>query len=103
MTQSGGNMTAPLYDVKARFSEYVTMAEQGEVVMITKHGKASVVMISVENLSELDKKNTDSFSSRYKKWRTSFDENEMDDEYSNILSDIRKSSAATVKNPFDVE
>lgn len=96
-------MTAPLYDVKARFSEYVTMAEQGEVVMITKHGKASVVMISVENLSELDKKNTDSFSSRYKKWRTSFDENEMDDEYSNILSDIRKSSAATVKNPFDVE
>ena len=96
-------MTAPLYDVKARFSEYVTMAEQGEVVMITKYGKASVVMISVENLSELDKKNTDSFSSRYKKWRTSFDENEMDDEYSNILSDIRKSSAATVKNPFDVE
>ena len=96
-------MTAPLYDVKARFSEYVTMAEQGEVVMITKHGKASVVMISVENLSELDKKNTDSFSSRYKKWRTSFDENEMDDEYSNILSDIRKSSAATVENPFDEE
>ena len=101
MTKSGGNMTAPLYDVKARFSEYVTMAEQGEVVMITKHGKASVVMISVENLSELDKKNTDSFFSRYKKWRTSFDENEMDDEYSNILSDIRKYSAATVKNPFD--
>lgn len=96
-------MTAPLYDVKARFSEYVTMAEQGEVVMITKHGKASVVMISVENLSELDKKNTDSFSSHYKKWRASFSENEMDDEYSNILSDIRKSSAATVKNPFDEE
>ena len=27
-------MTAPLYDVKARLSEYVTMAENGEVVEI---------------------------------------------------------------------
>lgn len=96
-------MTAPLYDVKARFSEYVTKAEEGEVIMITKHGKASVVMISVESLSELDKQNTDSFSSHYKKWRASFSENELDDEYSNILSDIRKSTSAPVKNPFDEE
>ena len=41
-------MTAPLFDVKARFSEYVAMAENGEIVAVTKHGKTSVLLISQE-------------------------------------------------------
>lgn len=45
-------MTAPLYDVKARLSEYITYAENGEIVEITKHGTVSAVIISKKD-SEL--------------------------------------------------
>lgn len=93
-------MTAPLYDVKARFSEYVTMAEQGEVIMITKHGKSTVVMMSLDSLSELKNKKKDSFSARYKKWRSTVNENNLDDEYSNILEGIRNDTRDSVENPF---
>ncbi|MBR5926958.1 MAG: type II toxin-antitoxin system prevent-host-death family antitoxin, partial [Spirochaetia bacterium] len=41
-------MTVPLFDVKAKLSEYVTLAEQGEVVEITKHGKTSAVIVSLK-------------------------------------------------------
>ncbi|MCQ2597820.1 MAG: type II toxin-antitoxin system prevent-host-death family antitoxin, partial [Treponema sp.] len=47
-------MTAPLYDIKARFSEYVTMAENGEVVEITKHGTTTAVIISLKMFNELN-------------------------------------------------
>ena len=33
-------MTVPLFDVKAKLCEYVTLAENGDVIEITKHGNA---------------------------------------------------------------
>ena len=45
-------MTAPLYDVKARLSEYITYAENGEIVEITKHGTVSAVIISKKDFDE---------------------------------------------------
>ncbi len=47
-------MTAPLYDVKARLSEYVTMAENGEVVEITKYGVGTTVIISKKEYERLN-------------------------------------------------
>ena len=41
-------MTAPLFDIKAKFSEYVTFAENGNVIEITKHGKTSAVIIGID-------------------------------------------------------
>ena len=49
-------MTVPLFDVKAKLSEYVTLAEQGEVVEITKYGKTSAVIVSLKEYEELKKK-----------------------------------------------
>lgn len=49
-------MTAPLYDVKARLSEYITYAENGEIVEITKHGTVSAVIISKKDFDENYKK-----------------------------------------------
>lgn len=46
-------MTAPLYDTKAKFSEYVSLAEKGEVVEITKHGIAISVIISMKLYNQL--------------------------------------------------
>lgn len=66
-------MTAPLYDVKARFSEYVTMAEEGEVIEITKHGNATTVMISIKTYNDLNsdykRRNRPSFMDQVRKWR----------------------------------
>lgn len=66
-------MTAPLYEVKARLSEYVTYAENGEVVEITKHGVATTVMISLKMFQDLyfenQRRNKPSFIEAIQKWR----------------------------------
>ena len=48
-------MTAPLFEIKSRFSEYVTRAENGETVEITKHGKTSAVIIGIDEYTNLKK------------------------------------------------
>lgn len=67
-------MTAPLYDIKARFSEYVTMAENGEVIEITKHGNATAVIISKKTYDQLqadyEQKHKPSFIQMLNKWKT---------------------------------
>ena len=45
-------MTVPLFDVKAKLSEYITMAENGEVIEITKYGKTSAVIVSLKEYEE---------------------------------------------------
>ncbi|MBS7261367.1 MAG: type II toxin-antitoxin system prevent-host-death family antitoxin [Treponema sp.] len=66
-------MTAPLYDIKARFSEYVTMAENGEVVEITKHGTTTAVIISLKMFNELNDEYQEmhrpSFVDEIRKWK----------------------------------
>ncbi len=66
-------MTAPLYDIKAKFSEYVTMAENGEVVEITKHGTTTAVIISLKMFNELNNEYQElhkpSFVEQVRKWR----------------------------------
>lgn len=84
-------MNAPLYDIKARFSEYVTMAENGEVIEITKHGNCTAVIISKKNY---DKMNSDyqenhrpDFMQAIMKWRNKNAEF-LDDEYANHLEKL---------------
>ena len=62
-------MTVPLFDVKAKLSEYVTMAENGEVIEITKYGKTSAVIISLKEYEELKKNWRPSFVEQLDKWR----------------------------------
>lgn len=77
-------MTAALYDVKAHLSEYITYAENGEVVEITKHGVATTVLISLKMFQDLQsehqKRNKPTFIEAIAKWR---EENYefLDDEY----------------------
>jgi len=89
-------MTAALYDVKAHLSEYITYAENGEVVEITKHGVATTVLISLkmfqEMQSEYQQRNKPSFIEAVAKWRqeTGGLSQEEADEYINSLEKFRK-------------
>ena len=62
-------MTAPLFDIKSKFSEYVTLAENGDVVEITKHGKTTTVIIGLKEYSELKKNYRPSFIDKVNEWK----------------------------------
>ena len=62
-------MTAALFDVKAKFSEYVTMAEKGEVVEITKHGKTSAVIIGIQEYNQFKSEKKPGFIDQLNNWR----------------------------------
>ncbi len=66
-------MKTPLYEVKARLSEYVTKAENGETVEITKHGSTTAVLISFERYNKLceefERRNKPVFIDSIRKWR----------------------------------
>ena len=62
-------MTVPLFDVKAKLSEYVTMAENGEVIEITKYGKTSAVIVSMKEYEELKKNWRPSFIEQLNSWK----------------------------------
>lgn len=62
-------MTAPLFDIKSKFSEYVTLAENGDVVEITKHGKTTAVIIGLKEYSELKNNYRPSFIDKVNEWK----------------------------------
>lgn len=62
-------MTAPLFDIKSKFSEYVTLAENGDVVEITKHGKTTAVIIGLKEYSELKKNYRPAFIDKVNEWK----------------------------------
>jgi len=94
-------MTAPLYDVKARLSEYVTMAEEGEVIVITKHGKGSVMLISEESMKEWTQKAVQA-SSRLQQWRQKYADC-LTDEFAESLENIRHEPWSSAPPPFSEE
>lgn len=47
-------MTLPVYEAKTRLSELLTAVEQGEQVVITRHGQAVAKLVAVEPASESD-------------------------------------------------
>ena len=64
-------MTTPLFDVKAHLSKYVVMAENGDVIEITKHGKTTAVIISQKEYNELKQNYRPSFIEKIKEWKRS--------------------------------
>ncbi len=80
-------MTTPLFDAKAHFSEYVIMAENGETVEITKHGKTTAVIIGLKEYEELKQNYRPSFVDKVNEWKRKtggLTQDEYDD-FSNAL------------------
>lgn len=103
-------MTAPLYDIKAKFSEYVSMAEKGEVVEITKHGTATSVIISMNLFNQLkgdyEQNHRPGFMEMIGKWRKECGVLQQDeaDEFCNILDRLRQEDNEIEEkgeNPWD--
>ena len=94
-------MTAPLFDVKAKFSEYVTRAENGEVIEITKHGAATAVIISLKEYESLkNERSAVSFMDKVYQWRQRAGKI-FDDEYALAVAASRsKDSEEGQKNPW---
>ena len=90
-------MTAALYDVKAKLSEYVTLAEDGDVIEITKHGKVCAVIVSKKDYDEcFIKKQRKNPVEQWRKWRASLSEEDLKElqeageEYCRFLEEERK-------------
>lgn len=62
-------MTTPLFDAKAHFSEYVIMAENGDTIEITKHGKTTAVIIGLKEYQELKQNYRPSFVDKVNEWK----------------------------------
>lgn len=62
-------MTTPLFDAKAHFSEYVIMAENGDTIEITKHGKTTSVIIGLKEYQELKQNYRPSFVDKVNEWK----------------------------------
>ena len=86
-------MTAPLFNVKARFSEYVTSAENGNVVEITKHGKTTAVIIGIDEYNRLSSCFRPSFVERVNEWKQKTG-GLSDDEYSDFVKSIARNKEA---------
>ncbi len=63
-------MTTPLFDAKAHFSEYVTLAENGDVVEITKHGKTTAVIIGMKEYNDLKNNYRPSVVDKLNEWKS---------------------------------
>ncbi len=75
----GGIMTAPLYEVKSKFSEFVNMVQDGETLCITRHGKVVAVMISSDEYEQkTPQKKT--FLEAFIDWKNSCDP-DLEDDY----------------------
>ena len=80
-------MTTPLFDAKAHFSEYVILAENGDTVEITKHGKTTAVIIGLKEYEELKQNYRPSFVDKVNEWKRKtggLTQDEYDD-FSNAL------------------
>ena len=62
-------MTTPIFYAKAHFSEYVIMAENGETVEITKHGKTTAVIIGLNEYEEHKDNYRPSFIDKVNEWK----------------------------------
>ena len=97
-------MVAPLYDVKSRFSEYVEIAQNGETIAVTKHGKVAVVILSEDSLHEFTRPKK-SFLEDWREWREECEADgvEFFDDVANSLEELRKIPGKPIRNPFDEE
>lgn len=83
-------MTAPLYDVKNKFSEYVKIAESGEPVEISKRGKTTVVLVRVEDYTVPGEKPVSMFEKVHNAWLKRWGGGLTDEEYDEFWGELER-------------
>ncbi|MCF0241709.1 MAG: type II toxin-antitoxin system Phd/YefM family antitoxin [Treponema sp.] len=97
-------MVAPLHDVKSRFSEYVELAQNGETIAVTKHGKVAVIIISEDSLKEY-KPPKKSFMENWREWRAQCEAEDIEffDDVAKNIENLRKIPGTPIRNLFEDE
>lgn len=66
-------MTAQLFEVKNKFSEFVALAHSGEIVEVCRYGKPMVVIVDSETYAKSTDTRATTFRKRLDMWRKEFD------------------------------
>ncbi len=93
----------PLFEVKNKLSYYVNLAEQGERIEITRHGKTSAVLVSSESQESKTNSYTNSpFYLAYLNFRKKMDfDNFTEDEWKKTFEIERRPTI--IRHPEDFE
>ncbi len=97
-------MTAALYEVKNKLSEYVKIAEEGEPVEICKHGQPSVVMVSIRDYNSPKTPSESIFDKFHNRWLAKWGGGLDDDDFNEVWKVIerdRKRIDPERPNPFE--
>lgn len=97
-------MTAQLFEVKNKFSEFVALAHSGEVVEVCKYGKPMVVIVNSEDYAKSNNTRAKIFRKRLEMWRKEFGaggETGLSDGDVEMFESGRKSDFGYRKNDFE--
>lgn len=93
----------PLFEVKNKLSFFVHLAEQGESIGITRHGKTSAVLVSADSQETLTSSYTKSpFYLAYLNFRKKLDFDSFTEEEWKNTFDIKRNQTV-VRHPEDFE
>ena len=82
-------MQIPLFEVKNKLSTFVNLAEQGERIEITRHGKTAAVLVNADLISSNEEITTTPFYIAYMDFRKKLE--------------CEKLTEAEWKESFDIE
>ena len=95
-------MQIPLFEVKNKLSTFVNLAEQGERIEITRHGKIAAVLVNTETLSSKEEITSTPFYIAYTDFRKKMErENLSESEWKSIFDIERRKSVP--RHPEDFE
>ncbi|MCR4948270.1 MAG: type II toxin-antitoxin system prevent-host-death family antitoxin [Treponema sp.] len=92
----------PLFEVKNKLSFFVDLAQQGERIEITKHGKTSAVLVGAENQTTTDDVSNSPFYLAYLKFREKMNFNSFSDEEWKKTFEIERNETG-LRHPEDFE
>jgi len=92
----------PLFEVKNKLSYYVNLAEQGERIEITRHGKTSAVLLSPDRaVSKTSDINSSPFYISYLNFRKKLEAEGFTEDWDKTF-DIKRSKSI-IRHPEDFE
>lgn len=95
-------MRIPLFEVKNKLSTFVNLAEQGERIEITRHGKTAAVLVNAESSSSKEEITATPFYIAYMDFRKKLEcEKLSESEWENIFEIERRKSI--IRHPEDFE
>ena len=92
----------PLFEAKNKLSTFVHLAEQGERIEITRHGKTAAVLVGAEALPPKDDSLQSPFFIAYTDFRKKLDcENPSEEEWKTTFEIERRKSLPRHPEDFD--